>query len=113
MPDYQLVLFAAWESKQYDYNLFAKEISILDPDIIIGMLHAKDMQDWYSCIGTVSCVREFNDVNLDKLTTEYGEYYLIDTYHFSHALYEEGRSIVDKCKNHFYIPIMEAFRYLK
>lgn len=90
-------------SNLYKHNLFAKEISILKPDLIIGL----NLDENYDHIGLLSSQRWFGNsrqVCLQKLTTDYGEYDLIDTYHFA------ARGKADK--NYFYDPIMEAYKSL-
>lgn len=87
-------------SSHHKSNLFAKEISILNPDLIIGMNHGVK----YKYVGKLSNQHWFGSaqqVCLQKLTTDYGEYNLIDTFHFAAP---------KKNKIDFYDPIKEAIK---
>lgn len=84
-------------TSQHKENLWAKQIALLQPDVIIGM----NLGGWYERIGKVSDFRQFGPTCLQKLTTAYGEYKLIDAYHFA---------AVNRWKEDNYDPIMTAFK---
>lgn len=88
-------------SSQSDFNLFSKEIDLLEPDLIIGM----NLKNWYDALGD-SCdfVRNFNGcVDYYHLKTENGEYPLFDSYHFSYMVNKD---------TYFYTPIINAASYI-
>lgn len=68
-------------------NYFAKEIEILNPDLIIGMnLNEDEKKDRYKFLGELKCPTHYGDkgqVCAQKLITHHGEYNFIDCYHFS------------------------------
>lgn len=108
-------------SSQYDYNLMAKEIRIINPDLIISMLHAKDFRDKYERMGQVIWTKKFDKVNIGELTldlnSEDKKYNLIDVEHFGAVRYKPNDQInqmswEEKCEKYVYSPIMEAYQIL-
>lgn len=95
--DYELINQFLNITSQYKENFWAKQIALLKPDVIIGM----NLGGWYERIGKVSDFRHIGPVCLQKLTTDYGEYKLIDSYHFA---------AINRWKEDNYDPIMEAFK---
>lgn len=84
-------------TSQHKENLWAKQIALLNPDVIIGM----NLGGWYERIGKVSDFRHLGPVCLQTLTTAYGAYKLIDAYHFA---------AINRWKEDNYDPIMAAFK---
>jgi len=102
--DYDLINEFINKSKYKNENLFAKEISIINPDIIIGM----NLCDLFENIGSFQNFKSYgtkDQVCLQELRTVYGVYPFIDSYHFS-APYK-------KWDEDYYSPIIEAFKALK
>ena len=68
-------------------NYFAKEIELLNPDLIIGMnLNEDEKKDRYKFLGELKYPIHYGNkgqVCAQKLITHYGEYNYIDCYHFS------------------------------
>ena len=68
-------------------NYFAKEIEILNPDLIIGMnLNEDEKKDRYKFLGELKYPTHYGNkgqVCAQKLITRYREYNFIDCYHFS------------------------------
>lgn len=83
-----------------DENMFAKEIDIINPDIIIGM----NLDELYYKIGKLSDSKHFGNkqqVCLQKIATSKKSYTLIDCYHFS-APYKGW-------ERDYFNPVFEAF----
>lgn len=92
-------------SKKYSPNFFAEELSLLKPNIIIGM----NLDENYDLFGKTNYIKTFGDDNqvaAFSLETIMGEtYYLLDSNHFS----APGKNL-----DHDYMsPIMEGIKYYK
>ena len=97
--DYDLI-FKFLNGSSSDENMFAKEIDIINPDIIIGM----NLDELYYKIGKLSDSKHFGNnkqVCLQKITTSKKSYTLIDCYHFS-APYKGW-------ERDYFNPVFEAF----
>jgi hypothetical protein len=86
-------------SSMSNENLFAKEIEILNPDLIISM----NLKDKHKYLGTLKSPVFYGNnqqVCAQKLVTDYGEYDFLDCYHFSAPR--------KKWEIDYYLPIIEA-----
>jgi hypothetical protein len=92
-------------SKKYSPNFFAEELSLLKPDIIIGM----NLSNKYDLFGKRSYIKEFgkeNQVCAYTLETTMGDkYFLLDSFHFS----APSKDINDD----YMVPIMSGIKYYK
>lgn len=108
-------------SSQYDgSNLMAEEIRIIDPNLIISMLHSKEFHDKYERMGEVLWTKKNDEVNLGELTlnlnSEHKKYDIIDVEHFRSVLYKPNPNSMpweEKCEKYVYNPIMEAYQSLE
>ena len=87
-------------------NYFAREIEILNPDLIISMnLNENEKIDRHRFIGVLKCPAYFGNngqICAQKLVTRYGEYDFIDSFHFS--------APNKKCEEDYYLPIVAAVK---
>ena len=102
MADYELIdLFLELSSKS-DFDFFAREIDIVNPDLIVTM----NLGERMGYLGTFSELKrygEHNDVCYQILTTSLKKQYpLIDTWHFSAPSKSPERDI--------FLPSLEALR---
>lgn len=85
-------------------NYFAKEIEILNPDLIIGMnLNEDEKKNRHKFLGELKYPTHYGNngqVCVQKLITQCGEYNFIDCYHFS--------APNKKCDEDYYSPIITA-----
>jgi len=104
--DEELIDMFLKTSSMSNENLFAKEIEILNPHLIIGMnLNENERMDRYKYLGKLKSQKFYGSerqVCAQRLETLVGEYNFLDCYHFS--------AIKKSDKNDFYLPIVEAVK---
>lgn len=83
--------------KENDINFFNREISIINPDVIITM----NLEGRLSNLGELEVIEYDNDVSCYSLNCDNKKVLLMDTYHFS---------AIKSHKDTFYDPIIKHFK---